>query len=341
MDDDLLVRPATGSDTARILELLKLSLGEGSIPRDEAYWSWKHERNPFGASPALVAESDGQLVGLRVFMRWTWQRAGGEVRAVRAVDTATHPDFQGRGIFTRLTLDLVDRMKAEGVRFVFNTPNRFSRPGYLKMGWSSVGRTSLMIRPHKPLKLIRALATKNAREETGTTHETRVDGFSLEEQLERPELERVLGLRRRDSRLSTRISEAYLKWRYREIPEFTYHCAGSWEEGEEALIVFRLRSRNGLRELRVCEILTGAGRRSTPQAASLIRRAIRAARPDYTAAMAARGTPERRALMRAGFLPAPRIGPILTVRPLAGAEEAADLTAGSSWRTSIGDLELF
>ena len=67
--------------------------------------------------------------------------------AVRAVDTATDPEFQGRGIFTRLTLEALDELAADGVDFVFNTPNARSRPGYLKMGWQVVGRLAAAVRP--------------------------------------------------------------------------------------------------------------------------------------------------------------------------------------------------
>ena len=69
------------------------------------------------------------------------------LRAVRAVDTATDPDYQGRGLFTRLTLQAIDELRAEGVDFVFNTPNDQSRPGYLKMGWQVVGTLPTHVRP--------------------------------------------------------------------------------------------------------------------------------------------------------------------------------------------------
>ena len=57
--------------------------------------------------------------------------------------------------------------------------------------------------------------------------------------------------------------------------------------------------------------------------------------------MAASGTTERRALTMAGFLPAPRVGPILTVRPLDETAEQTSLFHWSGWSASIGDLELF
>ena len=69
-----------------------------------------------------------------------FRRGGSTLHAVRAVDTATHPDHQGRGLFTALTMHALEACRAEGVAFVFNTPNAQSRPGYLKMGWREVGR---------------------------------------------------------------------------------------------------------------------------------------------------------------------------------------------------------
>ncbi len=163
MNATLQVRAGASADTDRILELVRLSLGEGVIPRAREYWEWKHHANPFGHSPVLLAEADGELVGLRVFMRWEWSAGSQRLRAVRAVDTATHPAWQGQGIFSRLTRALVQQMTDEGVHFIFNTPNEKSRPGYLKMGWRALGRTDLWIRPLHPLHLLRTLAKRGAR----------------------------------------------------------------------------------------------------------------------------------------------------------------------------------
>lgn len=56
------------------------------------------------------------VVGFRTMLRWNFAGPDDILRrAVRAVDTATHPAHQRRGIFRALT--------AEGVEFVFTTPN--------------------------------------------------------------------------------------------------------------------------------------------------------------------------------------------------------------------------
>lgn len=337
---DLTVRPTGPEDTGRILELLRLSLGEGQIPRSREYWTWKHEANPFGASPGLVAEVDGEIVGLRVFMRWGWRAGEREVGAVRAVDTATHPEWRGRRIFTRLTLELVERLEANGsAAFVFNTPNDRSRPGYLKMGWSQVGRVSLWVRPRRPWRILRSLLAKGGaprveRDEPGKAFPSvgrfldrlGVDSFLVDSGAG-------------DRRLSTRRSSDYLRWRYAEIPGFDYRAIWSKEDGGAA-VIFRVRRRGDLLELRLCETLVRPGSSAQHRAGALIRKLVRAMPVDYAVAMGAPGTPERRALLRSGFLPAPRTGPILTVRPLSDRLEPDPLRR-SSWRLSIGDLELF
>lgn len=144
---DLELRAATPDDRAAVLDICRSALRWGEDPRYAELFSWKHDDNAFGPSYAWVAVDGDRLVGVRVFLRWEFVRNGEVLRAVRAVDTATHPDYQGRGLFTALTMHGLDEVRADGVDFVFNTPNEKSRPGYLKMGWQTVGRFPAALRP--------------------------------------------------------------------------------------------------------------------------------------------------------------------------------------------------
>ena len=74
------------------------------------------------------------------------------------MDTATHPDFQRQGIFSRLTLTLLERLESEEqLDLVFNTPNADSRPGYLRMGWEPVASLPVRISPVRPLRFVAGL----------------------------------------------------------------------------------------------------------------------------------------------------------------------------------------
>ena len=101
------------------------------------YLEWKHVQNPAGKSFVLVAEENSKIVGLRIFMLWDFHIDGKAYKALRPVDTAVHKDYQGKGLFKKLTLQGLDMMKGN-FDFIFNTPNNNSLPGYLKMGWTQI-----------------------------------------------------------------------------------------------------------------------------------------------------------------------------------------------------------
>ena len=78
-----------------------------------------------------------RVVGFRTFMRWEFDgSAAGPFRAVRGRRHRDPPRLPGaRGLLPAHAQHALDELRAEGVGFVFNTPNERSRPGYLKMGW--------------------------------------------------------------------------------------------------------------------------------------------------------------------------------------------------------------
>ena len=97
------IKKASKEDLPEIIKVLKASLGENDLPLSEEIWNYKHRDNPFGKSIMLVAEKDNKIAGVRALMRWEWKVGERNYSAFRAVDTATHPDFQGKGIFKKLT----------------------------------------------------------------------------------------------------------------------------------------------------------------------------------------------------------------------------------------------
>jgi N-acetylglutamate synthase-like GNAT family acetyltransferase len=334
------VRRATADDVDSIVGLVKQSLGEGNVPREERYWNWKHRDNPFGISPCLVAEANGQLIGVRAFMRWSWRSNGSEVRAVRAVDTATHPEWRERGIFSQLTGALVTEMQQEGVSFIYNTPNERSRPGYLKMGWTNLGRTSLWLRVVRPIANLRTRLSGRR----SPLSQTALTPFpSARALLDRPECRALLGSQPSDSdRLTTRLSATYLRWRYADIPGLAYYTAWELDGAASAAVVFRLKRKGSLRELRICDMVLGPNAAAVDAGRRIIRSILETAECDFASAMATHGSAEARVLARSAFMPAPRTGPILTVRSLTVLPaHTPDPLHRSSWRLSIGALELF
>jgi GNAT superfamily N-acetyltransferase len=337
------IRPGTDADIPAVIELMRVALGEGKIPRTRDFWTWKHRENPFGSSPMWLALAGDRVVGVRLFMRWSWQWAGGSqvVRAVRAVDTATHPDWQGKGIFKRLTLALVDDETRDGTSFVFNTPNDKSRPGYLKMGWQQVGRLSLWVKLHRPLSaahaLLRARRAPVDTTEPAVPHADVSAARTLLEAASSAQLfERV---RVRTPRYATPLSATYLDWRYLRCPAARYEIAST--DPEKALIVHRARQRHGLRELTLTDVVVEPSVAGFRAAVASVRQALAQTRPDYAVAALRFDAPEAAVMIACGFVPAPQSGPILTARELRPSSSAPTPFSPLSFHASIGDLELF
>jgi GNAT superfamily N-acetyltransferase len=337
--EDFTIRHGRDEDVEEMVELLRAGLGEGSVPRSPELWRWKHQRSPFGPSPVVVAIAAGRLVGLRAFLRWRWVSGDREVPAVRAVDTVTHPEWQGRGIFTRLTRRLVDEVERQGVAFVFNTPNPKSGAGYLKMGWRPAGRLPVRARPLGLRARPPATAAARVAEAGRGELVEPVESFLGRE--ETPSfLAAVEARRREDPRLRTALTADYLRWRYAEVPGLGYRVlhAGGGESG--AALVLRTRRRYGLVEASIAEVLV-AGAAGVATAGALLGRLRKTKLAHHAVAIASPDTDEDRALCGAGFHRLPRLGPRLFVRPFGSGASAPDPLRIADWRFATGAFELF
>jgi predicted N-acetyltransferase YhbS len=321
------IRAAEPSDRAAVLALLGASLGVSVDDRYHAFFDWKHEQNPFGRSPAWVAVDGGEVVGFRTFMRWEHRAPTGEVLpAVRAVDTATHPTHQGRGIFRRLTLQALDDLGAQGVAFVFNTPNDQSRPGYLKMGWRQVGRLAATVRPRS---LASAARLTRARVPADLLSVPAHGGRPAPAVLADPALVDLLASAPPATGLATHRTPGYLRWRYGFAP-LAYRAVSLGDDLRSGLAIFRLRRRGPALECALCDVVAPVGERRAPQA--LVRRVAQESGADYVIRI---GGP---AIDRRGFVRLPGHGPVLTWYALADDPPGGRL---GDWALTLGDVELF
>jgi GNAT superfamily N-acetyltransferase len=325
MTVDLSVRRADAADFPGILELARRALGW--TDDDAGFLRWKHLENPFGASPMWVALDGPRIVGFRTFLRWKFTAPDGRpVHAARAVDTATDPDHQGRGIFTALTSQAIDQLPDDGVQLIFNTPNEKSLPGYLKMGWREVGRLAVAVKPTSPRFL---LVVGTARGPAGrwplptAAGSDPADAFA-----DQASVTSLLDSQPRAAGLATVKSPEYLRWRYgNEALGYRVVLRGAGPEAGFA--VFRRRRRGRAVEGVLCDLVVPEG--SPAAAAELLRQVDRAAEVDYLLRL------DRRRVTRGPFVRLPKVGPVLACRPL-DASPAPGLTG---WALTMGDVELF
>lgn len=329
------------ADLPEVVSLLEAALGPAPAGTDRrTLFEWKHLHNPVGRSIALVGVDDGQIIGVRVFMRWHF-RSGDHTPflAVRAVDTATHPAAARQGVFSGLTKAAIEVASAEGVRFIYNTPNTKSAPGYLKMGWSQVTTIPMSLRPQRRIRVARAVLSRDLQSGSALPVPSAADVQPAVATLQQPEIAALVAEHARPlSGITTDRSMAFLRWRYADGP-IAYHAIQRGTGETAAIGVFRMRRRGArLTEVVLDELLA----RPSGQAAvdAILHDLGAAVGADHVVTSLGPGWPWAPRLGRAGFRKAPGMGMLLTARPVAPSDEPDPLVS-ANWEPTLGDIELF
>lgn len=319
------VRVANEADLPAIIELFELSLGATHGAPTQSFWRWKHIDNPFGVSPVLLAFDKDKLMGLRAFMRWQWKYQGKVLPAFRAVDTGTHPDYRGKGIFSRLTRQLVSELKEiEPACFIYNTPNDKSKPGYLKMGWQVLGKPNL-------IGSVAFSYSRNAKERFKAYHRDlqNLDFATLQYQVDlNPDL------------IHVNHSLAYYKWRYQSIPELPYGSFVYESKGQTVLLFFHLKPRKYFYELRICDALWLSG---APDRSLLMKACHKLAGRLGTPfiSLVLKGPISHWERVRFRMFSLRNLAPEVTVREVNDSELMSAVGNINNWSFTMGDLELF
>lgn len=301
---DYSIQPLSDEALPAALALLDGALRPGHT-RD--WYQWKHVAAPAGPSWGWVAVAGTSVIGVRLIMRWPLLVDGRGVVAARMVDTATCRAHRGSGVFRTLTLAALESLReaADPPRFVMNTPNAQSRPGYSRMGW-----TLLPPIPHAYHMIVPRLRGPRVEED-----------FPLEQW---PESDHP--------GIHTARSGSYMRWRYQLPPRGTYRWMRLRESQAPNGLVYRVRSARGVRLLLVMELLGSAcERRMLLTAAARRERALMAMAPAGCGSWASR-PPSTPVLVRGGS--------ILAVRELDQRSVlVSDPLEAASWQLSLGDLE--
>ena len=310
------IRQATQTDIPGILNVLKASLGEISSKKTEEVWRYKHIDNPFGESLVLVAEELGMIIGVRALMRWQWRKGEKIYSSLRAVDTATHPGHQGKGIFKKLTLGAIEMVKVNGDFFIFNTPNTQSLPGYLKMGWKEVDKLRIRVKPANPLNWFDV--------KTGKSYS--INNNCIEDQLSNL-VSDYNTLKAGENKLFTLKSPEYLLWRYENNPLQKYEVKAD----QDFYLAGYIKEHKYFKELRITEHIY-----SNDSGLEKIKKAVKEFVKKFGTHIIT-STGLNFCLGISG-----NYGPVLTLRDLnLDPFSKQELLQLNNWSYTLGDLELF
>jgi len=107
----------------------------------EAALAWRYRDNPSGQVVGMDAWDGARLAAHYVTCPCEAIVEGRPMKGLLSLNTATDPDYQGRGLFTRLAEATYAAGATAGFDFVIGVANANSTPGFLrKLGFQHVGR---------------------------------------------------------------------------------------------------------------------------------------------------------------------------------------------------------
>jgi hypothetical protein len=252
------------------------------------------------------------LAGVRAMMPWIWQSGHQQFKTYRAVDTAVHPKHQGKGLFTKLTLQMINNLAEADTAFVFNTPNQQSLPGYLKMGWKKWGRIPVHFCPSFLFSHSERIIVKKE-----------VDSNVIHELCQEWNNQQTIS-----GKYFTPKSPQYLKWRYIDNPIIEYITHAE----KDVFIAGYIKKRKWFNELRICELIADP---RNPKHKKNLSDFVQNVKLHNKVDVITLSQANARLFGISGLSVA--IGPILTIRSLL---TEIQLPALSSWSPVLGDLEL-
>jgi len=280
------MRPYENGDEEAIFELDSAMGGE---TRDKnrwlRWWNWKYRDNPAGNFVIWLAEVDGKLVS-QYAINGVKVKIGSEIIAAsQSVDTMTHPDYRGHGIFFTLSTRVFDEAGKQGIDIVYGFPNQMT--SWHQKCWFEVGAESIMIKPLNLeniltkyitnkflLKICAVSANFIIKALYRTKKPPKVNGLTI---IRIPSFdERINDLWEKvsnDYEIMVIRDKEYLNWRYVDVPDVDYGIYLAEKEGQIlGYAVLKCEKQQGLIFGRIFELVVPLEQQAVAQ--SLIIKAI-------------------------------------------------------------------
>jgi GNAT superfamily N-acetyltransferase len=143
----------------KIIDLLSLVFPNSNHTVDS--FKWKHIENPYGPSIITYALHNNKVIGVRPLWKCNLIYNGAMYSGYQPCDTVVHPDYRGKGIFTKMTIQALNFAVDAGADIIFNFPNNQSAPGYKKLGWTQLDNLNRYILPINIFRNIKGYLAKD------------------------------------------------------------------------------------------------------------------------------------------------------------------------------------
>lgn len=103
------------------------------------YLRWQYGDNPHGKVVGVDAHAGDELAAHYATIPVSYELDGSPIRGVLSLNTATHPDHQGKGLFKKLAAATYELAAEQGFQFVIGVANQNSTHGFVnRLGFSLI-----------------------------------------------------------------------------------------------------------------------------------------------------------------------------------------------------------
>ncbi len=233
MDPEIQIRSFEEKDRENCLRLLAETFSGQS---DADTFRWRFEKAPKGQPILLCAHHRNRLVSFNSWIPWKFLHRGQTFTGYQSGESATHPEFRGRGIFSEILREGEKKARDLNIDFLFGFPSRMSYGSFYRQGYYPIAQYGFRIRPLNFVWTRRGRAAG----ETGSSCPT-VPATVLHQ----------------SEKITPVFDTEYLRWRYLENSK-RYVLVDFKENNLEAFFVLRENKRKFFRELLLldCQVNT-------------------------------------------------------------------------------------
>jgi len=245
---DYLINKNDCSNLDELITLSKAYYSSGDII-DKRYLNWQYLNNPAG-TPFLFTskeESTGSLTGQYLVLPMDYQVMGEIVLGSLSLNTLTHPDHQGKGLFTKMaSATYIDCAKNNNY-FTIGFPNPLSYPGFVrKLDFAHLGDIPLLIKPLRPFKILLSYFKKEKQKHGGEIafkhfmHNSNIKEFDFNDNEDQNKYTHFWNKIKVNYPIPTNKDLKFLKWRYNDHPTKKYKVFYSHKNEEiTGIIIMR------------------------------------------------------------------------------------------------------
>ncbi len=205
--------------------------------RPREHFVWKYHDNPVGRAVITVAEASSGIVGVYALVPTRIRLGDRLVLGAQSLDTMTHTDFRGQGMFVALARACMETASANGVEILYGFPNDASYHGFVnRLGWKhadDIPRWVRLLNPDsvaampRPIQHLASIGLRILW--TGNSAPKGIDVRT-----NRPSVDELLALAGSDvpdSRCRVERSRDWYSWRFDSASQRKYLWFSAYREG--------------------------------------------------------------------------------------------------------------